>query len=92
VAGLSEDDVSPDAVISDKGVFLRGEYDEGTPDKPGNGRVYYVTFRATDALGASTVGKVKVIVPTGILPTDKAYDDGQKYDSLKDPNAATKKG
>ena len=62
-------------------VCLRGEMDPGAATAPGNGRVYTITFRAVDSLGAASTGKVKVTVPVGILPTDTATDDGQKYDS-----------
>lgn len=85
IAGLCEDDKFPDAIGTGcPTVWLRGEYDEGTVENPGNGRVYTVCFKAVDTLGAVSSGKVKVTVPKGILPTDVAIDDGQKYDSAKE--------
>lgn len=85
IAGLCEEDKFPDAIGTGcPTVWLRGEYDEGTIENPGNGRVYTVCFKAVDKLGAVSTGKVKVTVPKGILPTDVAIDDGQKYDSAKE--------
>lgn len=85
IAGLSEDDKFPDAIgAGSPTVWLRGELDEGTIDNPSNGRVYTLNFKAIDAAGAVSDGEVKVTVPKGILPTDIAIDDGQKYDSSDD--------
>lgn len=83
---LCADDKGPDAQgVGTSEAKLKGECDPGTPEKPGNGRVYTVTFRATDALGASSTGNVKVTVPPTFKWDAKAVDDGQKYDSTKDP-------
>jgi len=85
VTGLGPDDRSPDAIITGGAyVWLRGELDPGTERKPGNGRVYSVSFKAIDSLGAVSSGRVKVTVPPGVLPTDVAIDDGQKYSSVRD--------
>jgi hypothetical protein len=84
VSGSGKDSKAPDAILTgDNGVWLRNECKPGTPDKPGNGRVYVVKFKAVDSCGATSLGKVKVIVPLGPLPGDTAIDDGQKYDSTK---------
>lgn len=84
VAGLWDDDQSPDAAgVGTPCVMLRAECDPGTEENPGNGRVYTVTFKAEDVHGASTVGRVKVTVPPGVLPCDKAVEDETKYDSTK---------
>lgn len=91
VAGLSEEDEGPDATgVGGQFVWLRGERFTGTSDEPANGRVYTVHFKATDILGASASGKVKVSVPPGILPTDVAVDDGQMYDSIADQDLLRK--
>lgn len=80
-SGLGSGDTSPDAAIlttkreRDK-LLLRAERREG-----GNGRVYTVTFRATDKAGHSCQGTVKVCVPA----TNKqkaCIDDGPNVDSL----------
>ncbi|MCL5104972.1 MAG: hypothetical protein M1133_12780 [Armatimonadetes bacterium] len=85
VLGLGPGDKSPDAIgVGGSSVWLRGERDEGTPDKPGNGRVYWVAFKATDSLGAVSTGKVKVQVPFSIKTTDVAIEDKDRYDSTKD--------
>ncbi|MEN8177276.1 MAG: hypothetical protein ABFS39_01480 [Pseudomonadota bacterium] len=53
----------------------------GTPEVPGNGRVYHIGFTATDPFGASCSGEVTVGVPhdegQGAIP----IDDGALYDS-----------
>lgn len=91
VNGLYDEDKGPDATgIGGQVVLLRGERYTGTPEEPGNGRVYTVHFKATDCWGASASSKVKVTVPPGILPTDVAVDDGQKYDSIADQDALRK--
>jgi len=86
VMGLSVDDKWPDAKgIGTSIVLLRGECDFGNSQKSGNGRVYKVTFKATDALGASSIGSVKVTVPITLHYDDVAVDDGQKYDATQTP-------
>lgn len=76
----------PDAIISDVSeVQLRAKCDPGTEENPGNGRVYIVSFRATDVLGASTSGKVKVTVPPELRWDSVAIEDSKKYDSTKVP-------
>jgi len=85
ISGLGVGDRSPDAMtLNGSSLWLRGELDPGTPEKLGNGRVYTVTFKATDSLGAFSTGKVTVSVPPGCLPTDQAIDDGLKVNSLKE--------
>ncbi len=87
VAGLFPGDKALDAVGTGKDrVQLRCECDPGTEDKPGNGRVYTVSFRATDALGANSTGKVKVMIPASLKWDATAVEDKDKYDSTKDPS------
>jgi streptogramin lyase len=84
VSGLCEEDQAPDATgVGTASVKLRAELAPGLPDAPANGRVYTIAFKAVDALGACSTGKVKVVVPVGTLPTDTAKDDGQRYDSTR---------
>jgi K319-like protein/Kelch motif protein len=76
VNGLGDGDTSPDAVIQGQGVLLRAER-AGT----GNGRVYHVSFTATESQGGSCTGAVNVSVPHDKQST--AIDDGQLYNSLQ---------
>lgn len=77
VNGLGDGDSSPDAVIQIGAtvdtVLLRGERAGNR-----NGRVYEVTFDATDGFESCT-GAVKMQVPHSRKGT--AIDDGQPYDS-----------
>ena len=71
----------PDAVIlPDGGVKLRAER-----MLLGNGRVYEISFTASDPSGASSEGKVRVCVPRGWFRRECA-DDGQLYNSLECPS------
>lgn len=75
VKGLGDGDTSPDAVIQGEHVLLRAER-SGT----GNGRVYQVSFSATDDQGGVCSGTVKVSVPHS--KKDTAIDSGQSFNSL----------
>jgi len=74
--GLGDGDTSPDAVIQGQGVLLRAERAGG-----GNGRVYQVTFTATDSKGGTCNGTMTVSVPLDKQGT--AVDNGQIYNSLQ---------
>lgn len=50
-------------------------------DGDGNGRVYRISFTATDARGASSSGSVTVCVPHDQGGNSTCTDDGQSYDS-----------
>jgi len=76
VNGLGDGDTSPDAVNQGQGVLVRAER-AGT----GNGRVYHVSFTATDSQGGSCAGAVNVSVPHEKQST--AIDNGQLYNSLQ---------
>jgi hypothetical protein len=76
VNGLGAGDTSPDAVIKDQGVLLRAER-----AGKGNGRVYHVSFTATDSKGGNCSGTVNVSVPHDNENT--AIDEGQLYNSLQ---------
>jgi hypothetical protein len=58
VNGLGDGDTSPDAVLQGSAVLLRAERAVG-----GNGRVYEVSFMASDGQGGSCTGSVHVGVP-----------------------------
>ena len=77
VNGLGDGDTSPDAVISDCAslVLLRAERAGGE-----NGRVYAVSFTATDGCESCT-GAVFVSVPDS--RNGAAVDDGQAFDSTQ---------
>jgi hypothetical protein len=73
---VGDGDSSPDAVVQGSTVLLRAER-SGT----GNGRVYRISFEATDGNGGScTSSTVRVSVPHDRNGT--AVDSGQTYDSL----------
>jgi len=85
VSGLGPDDKAPDAILTGGDtVWLRGECDPGTKEQPGNGRVYVVSFKATDALGAVSTGKVKVLAGPTIKTTDVAIQDTKQFDSTEE--------
>ena len=76
INGLGDGDASPDAVIQGNRVLLRAERAGG-----GNGRVYEVTFSATDASGGSCTGSVTVCVPHDRATS--CINDGQWHNSLQ---------
>jgi len=75
VNGRGDGNTCPDAQIVDGHAFLRAER-EGA----GNGRVYTLTFTASNPGGGSCSGTAIVCVPreTG----GRCIDDGQRYNSL----------
>ncbi len=80
VNGLGDGDTSPDAVIQDEdpledAVLIRAERAGG-----GNGRVYLISFLASDGLESCT-GAVTVTVPH--RRKSVAVDDGQAFDSTQ---------
>jgi hypothetical protein len=78
INGTGDGDTAPDAVIQGSTVLLRAERAGG-----GNGRVYRITFEATDGAGGTCVGSVAVRVPHDKgKNTPPAIDDGQIYNSL----------
>src|SRR5207302_11074002 len=65
----------------------------GTPQAPGDGRVYHIRFRATDPGGLSCTGEVRVGVPHDQSPQRiNPVDGGAIYDStVANPPVAPKK-
>jgi hypothetical protein len=47
----------------------------------GNGRVYEISFTATDSVGEECTGAVQVCVPHDQRPRHECINDGQNYDS-----------
>ncbi|HMQ14923.1 MAG TPA: DUF5011 domain-containing protein [Phycisphaerae bacterium] len=79
INGTGDGDTAPDAVIQGGTVLLRAERAGG-----GNGRVYRITFQATDGQGGTCTGSVTVRVPHDKgKNTPPAIDDGQVYNSLE---------
>jgi hypothetical protein len=78
INGLGDGDTAPDAVIQGTTVLLRAER-SGT----GNGRVYRVTFEASDGNGGVCTGQVSVTVPHSKgRNASPVVDDGQGHSSL----------
>jgi len=75
--GNGDGNTSPDgAGVGTSTACVRAER-EGT----GNGRVYAISFTATDPAGAECSGSVTVCVPHDQGPDHECIDDGQGYDS-----------
>ena len=66
----------------------------GDPKNPGNGRVYHITFEATDSLGLTCSATVKVGVPHDQSGKVQPVDGGPIYNSTVagPPPAAAAKG
>jgi hypothetical protein len=76
IDGLGDGDTSPDAVLQGASALVRAER-----SGHGTGRVYGVSFTASDASGAACTGHVTVCVPHD--RRDACVDEGQGYDSLR---------
>lgn len=75
--GLGDGDTSPDGFgIGTDTAQVRAER-AGT----GNGRVYHITFTASDPYGGTCSGVVLVSVPKSLGSNGAAVDDGALYDS-----------
>jgi hypothetical protein len=75
VSGHGDCGTSPDALVHGKHLLLRAER-----DGHGTGRIYDVTFKATDAKGAACTGTVSVCVPHD--RRGACIDTGKRYNSL----------
>lgn len=73
---LDRDDTNRDAVIRGSTVLLRAEREER-----GDGRVYVISFRATDGLGNVCTGTVTSTVPKSLKPHQESRDSGERHDS-----------
>jgi hypothetical protein len=75
--GTGDGNTSPDGMgVGTDTASVRSER-QGT----GNGRVYEISFTATDPAGAECSGAVQVCVPHDQSPGQVCIDDGQVYDS-----------
>ena len=78
----------PDGQIVNGEASVRAER-TGTPGIPGNGRVYVISFTASDGRGGECRGSVSVCVPHDQGQGASCIDDGQKYNSLGPCNGGT---
>ena len=76
VDGLGDGDTGPDAVIQDDTVLIRAER-----SGLGDGRVYTISYSATDESGASCTGTVNVQVLHERKKGAIAIDSGQDFDA-----------
>lgn len=83
VNGLGDGDASPDGKgVSTDTAFVRAER-AGIREIPGNGRVYEISFSASDGRGGECQGSVRVCVPHDRRPGHVCVDDGQLFDSTQ---------
>jgi hypothetical protein len=75
--GNGDGKTSPDGTGVGTGTACVRAEREGT----GNGRVYAISFTATDPAGAECSGSVTICVPHDQGPDHECIDDGQDYDS-----------
>jgi hypothetical protein len=77
VSGPGAGPTGPDASgIGQDRARLRAERDGG-----GDGRMYEITFLATDGRGGRSTGRVRVCVPRDQKPGSACGDDGQAHDA-----------
>lgn len=77
--GQGAGSTSPDASLSP--LAVRAERN-GNPETSGDGRVYHISFTATDPAGASCSGVVNVCVPHDQRPGGGCVDGGPLYSSI----------
>ncbi|MCV0401057.1 MAG: VWA domain-containing protein [Nitrosopumilus sp.] len=77
--GLGDGDDSPDAFIDEDSVELRAERSGNGDVKDADGRIYQVSFMATDEVGATCSGSVEIGVPHDKKGTP--INSGLDYDS-----------
>jgi predicted extracellular nuclease len=85
VNGTGDGNTSQDGELDAYGAWMHVALLRAERDGGGNGRVYHVTFRATDPLGFSCTGSVQVSVPLNQGKKGSAVDDGPLYDSMLVP-------
>jgi len=78
---VGDGNTCPDATVSGSTAMLRAER-TGNTRVPGNGRVYVISFDATDPKGGKCSGTVSVCVPHDQRPGHSCTDDGQVYNSM----------
>jgi hypothetical protein len=80
VSGGSSGNTAPDATLSP--IQVRGERN-GNPKSPGDGRVYYINFTATDPSGAFCTATVQVCVPHDQGKGSSCVAGGPLFDSTQ---------
>ena len=75
--GLGDGDTPIDGVIKTGYALIRQERQGGS-----NGRVYVISFTASNSYGVACTGSVKICVPLA-ANSKTCKNDGQKYDSTK---------
>jgi hypothetical protein len=81
VLGTGDGNTCPDGTgVGGPTANLRAER-SGTPSQPGDGRVYHVSFEASDGQGGRCTGNVTVCVPHDQRPGHTCVDEGPLYDS-----------
>ena len=78
---LGDGNTCPDASFSGATASLRAER-TGNTHVPGDGRVYRISFTASDGKGGECDGSVDVCVPHDQRPGHVCVDNGQNYNSL----------
>ncbi len=79
---LGDGNTEPDgAIVGTTIAQVRAER-SGTPRVPGNGRVYRISFTASDGRGGECQGNVSVCVPHDQGNRSVCIDDGQRYNSI----------
>ena len=68
--------------VGTSSAFVRAER-TGNPNIPGDGRVYYIEFTATDSKGAECTGTVEVCVPHDQGAHSECIGGGALYDSTE---------
>ena len=81
VNGRGDGNTCPDARIVDGQASVRAER-AGTAGMPRNGRVYEISFTASDGRGGACNGSVSVCVPHDQGSEAACADDGQHFNSL----------
>jgi DNA-binding beta-propeller fold protein YncE len=77
--GAGSGHTAPDATLSP--LAVRAER-SGSPEAPGNGRVYHIGFTAADDRGGSCQGTVTVCVPHDARPDATCLDDRPLHSAL----------
>ncbi len=81
VQGAGDGTSSPDASGVGTGAAQVRAERSGTPQEPGDGRVYHIDFEADDGLGGTCAGEVMVCVPHDPRPGHACVDQGALFDS-----------
>jgi hypothetical protein len=85
VNGLGDGDTCPDGSgVGTSTASVRAER-AGTPRVPGDGRVYHLSFTASDGRGGTCTGEVTTCVPHDQRPGHACIDGGPLYNSTVCP-------